>query len=199
MVSQLKRTYTPEEYLALELEAETRSEYRNGDIVLMTGGTPEHNEISANLLTYLKVALKGKPYHVFMTDQRLWIPSKNLYTYPDVMVIEKPLERQSGRTDTVLNPCFIAEVLSKSTQNYDHGDKFLTYRTIPSFSEYLLIDQYNIRIEHFVKMAEQEWRMTEYTDPSVVLSLSSIAFQVNVGDLYENVDFESIFSDGDHG
>jgi Uma2 family endonuclease len=87
MVSQLKRTYTSEEYLALEVEAETRSEDRNGEIVLMTGGTPEHNDISASLVAYLKVALRGKPYHVFVTAQRLWIPSKNLYTYPDVMAI----------------------------------------------------------------------------------------------------------------
>jgi Uma2 family endonuclease len=71
MVSQLKRMYTPEKYLELELESETRSEYRNGEIVPMTGGTPEHNEISANLLAHLKFALRGKPYHVFVTDQRL--------------------------------------------------------------------------------------------------------------------------------
>jgi Uma2 family endonuclease len=108
------------------------------------------------------------------------------------MVIEKPLERQTGRTDTVLNPCLIAEVLSKSTQNYDHGDKFLAYRTIPSFSEYLLIDQYNIRVEHFVKMAEQEWQLTEHTNLSSVLALNAIAVQMKVGDLYENVDFKSV-------
>jgi Uma2 family endonuclease len=75
--------------------------------------------------------------------------------------------------------------LSKSTQNCNHGEKFLAYRTIPSFSEYLLIDQYNIRVEHFVKMAEQERRMTEYTNPLVILSLNLVAFQVKVGDLYE--------------
>jgi len=72
---------------------------------------------------------------------------------PDITVVPKPMELQTGRTDTVVNPCFIAEVLPKSTQNYDRGEKFVAYRSIPSFQEYLLIDQYRIHVEHHVKTA----------------------------------------------
>ncbi|WP_282560928.1 Uma2 family endonuclease [Trichothermofontia sichuanensis] len=95
-----------------------------------------HNDIASNLLVALKLALKGQPYRIFITDQRLWIPVANLYTYPDVIVVAKPLMLQTGRTDTVTNPVFIAEVLSKATQDYDRGEKFLAYRTLPSFQEY---------------------------------------------------------------
>ena len=141
MITQLeKKHYTVEEYFDLELPSETRSEYRNGEIILMTGGTPNHNDVAGNLYVFLKLALKGKNYRTFYTDQRLWVPDRTLYTYPDVMVVEKPLQLQAGRTDTVINPCFIAEVLSKSTRNYDRGEKFVAYRTIESFKEYLLID-----------------------------------------------------------
>jgi Uma2 family endonuclease len=99
-----QRIYSPEEYLELELASETRSEYRNGAIIPMTGGTPDHNELAINLASLLKAALRGKTYRIFATDQRLWIPDRNLYTYPDVMVIEKPLQLQTGRTDTVTTP-----------------------------------------------------------------------------------------------
>ena len=99
----------------------------------MTGGTPDHNDIAGNLYILLKLALKGKAYRTFYVDQRLWIPAVNLYTYPDVMVLQKPIELQTERKDTVINPCFIVEVLSKSTQNYDRSEKFAAYRTIPSF------------------------------------------------------------------
>ncbi|MGI0490749.1 Uma2 family endonuclease [Alkalinema pantanalense CENA528] len=126
------KIYTPDEYLALELASETRSEYRNGAIIPITGGTPDHNEIAINLASLLKSALRGKPYRIFGADQRLWIPDRNLYTYPDVMVVEKPLQLQTGRNDTVINPCFLAEVLAKSTQDYDHGEKFSAYRSIAS-------------------------------------------------------------------
>jgi Uma2 family endonuclease len=187
-----ERIYTAEEYLELEIVSETRSEYRNGEIIEMTGGTPNHNELSGNLMVTLKTALKGKPYRVFIADQRLWIPAVNLHTYPDIMVVPKPIELQTGRKDTVTNPCFIAEVLSKSTQNYDRSEKFVAYRTIPSFGEYLLISQYSVRVEHHVKTAPDRWLLSEYSDPNTILTLSSFDLQLSIADLYENIDFEDI-------
>lgn len=201
MIAQIeKRIYTAEEYLELELAAETRSEYRNGDIIPMTGGTPTHNRISGNLYIALSLDLKRKPYEVFHVDQRLWIPELSLYTYPDVMVVPKPLELQTGRRDTVVNACFIAEVLSKSTQNYDspaetlceRSEKFAAYRTIPTFQEYLLIDQHRVHVEHHVKTAVNQWLFSEYDDPSVVLSFKAFEVQIQIADLYENIDFASI-------
>ena len=190
MITQIeKRIYTAEEYLELELVAETRSEYRNGDIISMTGGTPNHNDISGNLYILLKSALKGKDYRIFYADQRLRIPAVNLYTYPDVVVVPKPLELQTGRRDTVVNPCFIAEVLSKSTQNYDRSEKFAAYRTIPTFQEYLLIDQHRVHVEHHVKTAVNQWLFSEYDDPNVVLSFSAFECQIQIAELYEAIDF----------
>jgi len=191
-----KKDYTIEEYFELELASETRSEYRNGAIIPMTGGTPDHNDIAGNLYILLKLALKGRNYRTFYADQRLWIPdavapegNRSLYTYPDVMVVEKPLQLQTGRTDTVINPCFIAEVLSKSTRNYDRGEKFVAYRSIDSFREYLLIDQYSIHVEHYVRTAANQWLLAEYNDPTVVLNFSVFEFQISIADLYENIDF----------
>lgn len=192
MIAQTEnKTYTTQEYLELEIASETRNEYRNGEIIPMTGGTPNHNDISSNLVVALKLALKGKPYRTFITDQRLWIPEVSLYTYPDVMVLPKPIALQIGRTDTVVNPCFIAEVLSKSTRNYDSGEKFAAYRTIPTFVEYLLIDQYRIHVEHFVKTDTNQWLLSEYDDPNITLSLGAFEFQIKIADIYENIDFTS--------
>ena len=190
MVTQLaKKTYTVDEYLELEIASDIRNEYRNGEIIPMTGGTPNHNEIAVNLLAFIKPALRGKPYRLFSADQRLWIPAVKMHTYPDVMVAPKPLEMQTGRKDTITNPCFIAEVLSKSTQNYDRSEKFAAYRTIDTFQEYLLIDQYRIHVEHHVKAAINQWLLSEYDDPSVTISLQFADLQIQIADLYDNIDF----------
>ncbi len=186
-----QRTYTHEEYLDFEVASEERHEYINGEIRLVTGGTPDYNDIASNLLVALKLQLKGKPYRVFITDQRLWIPNCNIHTYPDVMVVEKPLQLQAGRTDTVMNPCFIAEVLSKSTQDYDHGEKFSAYRSIEGFREYLLIDQYSFQIEHYVKTAANQWLLSEYDDPNTTLSLSAFEAQIEIIALYENIEINA--------
>jgi Uma2 family endonuclease len=136
------RHYTPEEYLEMEIVAEERHEYRNGEIIPIAGGLPNHNRIAGNIYAQINFTLRGQPYQAFVTDQRLWILQDRLYTYPDVMVTALPLELQEGRKDTVINPILIVEVLSKSTADYDRADKFAAYRTIPSFQEYLLVDQY---------------------------------------------------------
>ncbi|MBE9079149.1 Uma2 family endonuclease [Romeria aff. gracilis LEGE 07310] len=179
--------YTAEEYLALEVESDLRSEYRNGAIVPMTGGTPEHNRITSALNALLWFGLRGKPYSIFITDQRLWIPAVDRYTYPDVMAIANPVELKPGRKDTVTNPVLIAEVLSDSTRAYDRGDKFEAYRTIPTFQEYLLIDPYRLHIEQFVKQSNNQWLFTEYSGLDDRISLSSLPAEISLRDLYEGV------------
>lgn len=160
--TETKRNYTPDEYLEAEVQSDERHAYIDGEIILMTGGLPNHNTITGNIHTELNVALKHEPFDIFMIDQRLWIPKKRIYTYPDVMVVAEPLQLQSGQRDTVVNPCFIAEVLSKSTRAYDKDEKFTAYRTIPEFQEYLLIDQYSIHVEHYVKSEERRWILVDY-------------------------------------
>lgn len=183
------KTYTAEEYLALEVESDIRSEYRDGEIVPMTGGTPKHNKLSSALNALLWFALRGKPYTVFVTDQRLWIPNKNLYTYPDVMVTPEPVELMSGRKDTVINPILLAEVLSDSTKHYDRGDKFEAYRTIATFQEYLLIDQNRPHLEQYVKQAENQWLFTEYNGMEQTITLRSLDVEIALADLYEAIAF----------
>lgn len=191
MITQAEgKIYTVKEYLELELASESRSEYRNGEIIPMTGGTPEHNEIASILNAALRISLKGQSYSIFVSDQRLWIPDRNLYTYPDVMVVPRPLERQQGRTDTVTNPVVIAEVLSKSTKSYDRDEKFSAYRTISTFQEYLLIDQYTPHVEQYSKTESYKWIFTEYNDTEGHVSLSSISFEIRLADLYESVEFK---------
>lgn len=186
-----QKTYTIAEYLELEVNSDTRHEYINGEMIPMTGGTPEHNEIASILNAALRVSLKGQPYSIFVADQRLWIPERSLYTYPDVMVAPRPLERQAGRNDTITSPVMIAEVLSKATKNYDRDEKFSAYRTIPTFQEYLLIDQYTIHVEQYFKTDPQRWIFTEYNDPESTITLSSIPFEMHLADLYETIEFDS--------
>jgi Uma2 family endonuclease len=184
-----QKIYSAEEYLALELNSERRSEYRHGEIVPMTGGTPPHNAITGALYALLWISLRGKPYRVFVTDQRLWIPECDLYTYPDVMVTANPLQLQPGCKDTIVNPILIAEVLSDSTKAYDRDEKFAAYRAIETFQEYLLIDQTQLHVEQYVKQGANQWLFTEYKGKDGQFLLASVGVEINLIDLYENVEF----------
>ena len=185
-----KKIYTPEEYLQLEEKSAEKHEYRQGDIVLMTGGTTNHNRLVLEFCTYLNFALREQNAEVFAGDVRLWIPDYREYTYPDIMVVKEQPIYQTPGTTTITNPTIIVEVLSKSTQARDRGDKFRFYRSIPEFKEYILIDQYSLLVEHFVKTSEHQWILTEYETKETKLSLDSVEFEISLEELYKRVNFD---------
>ncbi|MCA2682855.1 MULTISPECIES: Uma2 family endonuclease [unclassified Microcystis] len=187
-----KITYSFAEYLQLEETAAYKNEYQDGEIVPMTGGTTDHNKIALNFAAYLKFALKGQKYNIFIGDLKLWIAQYRQATYPDVMLIEgEPIYYETGKT-TVTNPRLIVEVLSKSTQNYDQGDKFLYYRSLPEFQEYILISQSRPYVMQYNKTEENKWLLTEYEGENASLSLTSINFALSFQEIYEGVTFNII-------
>ncbi len=193
MVTQLKpkpKYYSLAEYLEIEEQADHKNEYRDGEIIPMTGGTTNHNKMALNLAAHLKFALKAQAYDVYIGDVRLWIVRYHQATYPDVMVIAgKPIYEGKGTT-TVTNPSLIGEVLSNSTQNYDQGDKFRFYRSIPQMQEYILLAQDRFYIMQYTKTEEGNWLLKEYEEENAVLKLVSVPFEIEIKDLYQGVIFE---------
>lgn len=188
---QQQHYYTQEEYLALEEKAEYRSEYHDGEIIAMTGGTINHNRIVRNFSIASGVALqKQQAYELFMGDIKVWIPNTKRFLYPDVMVIAGQPEYYENRKDAILNPLVIIEVLSKSTQDYDRSTQFNYYRTLPSFQEYILISQYEHHVEQYTKLSEYEWRIFYKKSPDAMLELVSFPFTMSLADIYHKVDFE---------
>lgn len=193
MTSSVKQNYyTSEEYLNQEETSLVKHEYINGEIIKMTGGTPNHNEICLNLATTLKSKLRGQNAKVYMTDLRLWIPSYQVYTYPDIMVIKGQPILVENRQDTITNPSLIIEVLSKSTKNYDQGDKFDYYCSLTTFQEYILVDQYQYHVKHYTKQADQQWLITTYNSQNEAFQLISFDCQIHLSEIYDDITFDVI-------
>src|SRR5262249_49218608 len=154
MSTQPKHHYTVGEYFSVEQESDLRHEYFNGDIYAMVGGSLNHAQIKDNLSRSLGNQLEGRGCRVVTSDLRVKTPS-GLYTYPDLLALcaEPEIEVIQG-TDTLLNPSLIVEVLSKSTQTFDREGKFEHYKTIASFTEYALIDQYKPHVTAYVKQTD---------------------------------------------
>jgi Uma2 family endonuclease len=185
-----RRNYTPEEYLALEEEAIDKSEYHDGEIRPMTGGTTNHNKLALNFCRKFPLTINDQDYEIFINDVRLWISQTRRYFYPDIMVIQGEPAYQGDNKTVVTNPILVIEVLSNSTKNYDLGGKFLYYRSIPEFREYILIDQYSYHIEQFAKNPNDKWELTEYDSKESILVLESVEFQISLKDIYARINFE---------
>jgi Uma2 family endonuclease len=105
------------------------------------------------------------------------------------MIIQGEPIYATENTTTVMNPLLIAEVSSKSTSNYDQSDKFMYYRSIPEFKEYILINQYQYHVMQYVKTNDGKWIFTELESESDILTLQTIDFQIALSEIYEQVNF----------
>jgi Uma2 family endonuclease len=186
MSVQLQPRLTPREYLDLEEQAEYKSEYYQGEIFAMSGGSPNHALIAANLIATLQSQLKGTGCRVFTGDLRVHIPASELYTYPDVTVVCGKLELTGDRQDNLANPILIVEVLSPSTESYDRGQKFSLYRSIPSLREYVLVSQDRISIEIFHKNDAGIWELHLPEEGNVILA--SVGCRIQLDDVYADVE-----------
>ncbi|MDT5122987.1 MAG: hypothetical protein QOC96_2469 [Acidobacteriota bacterium] len=190
MSSQVKVYYTPEEYLALERQAEYKSEYFNGEIFAMTGASRKHNLVAGNVFASLHNQLKKRPCEIYPSDMRVKVSPTGLYTYPDVIVVCGEPLFDDKQKDTLLNPTVLVEVLSKSTASYDRGEKFEHYRKLDSLAEYLVIAQNKYHAEHYSRQPDNRWLLSETDDRQQTIHLSSIECDLALADIYDKVEVD---------
>jgi Uma2 family endonuclease len=183
-----KKIYTFDEYLKWQETVDQRYEYHHGEIIEMTGGTTNHNRLALNFAIILNSATDDLQYNTFIADVKLWIASHQIATSPDVMlIVGEPIYYGNHQT-TVTNPILIAEVLSKSTRNYDQTDKFFYYRSLPTLTEYILIDQYHVT--QFNKTDHGKWLLSDWIGENALLKLATINIEIKISDLYRKVKFD---------
>jgi Uma2 family endonuclease len=181
---------TEAEYLEIERRAEYKSEFLDGEMFAMSGGSSSHSLIKCNLIGEMRARLKGCPCMVYDSDMRVKVQAAGLFTYPDVSVACGKVQFEDERKDTFLNPTVIIEVPSESSEAYDRGKKFGLYRQLPSLREYLLVSQHKPHIEQYIRQDSGEWLLRDVVGLESKLSFPSIGITVDVAEIYYNVQFE---------
>lgn len=184
-----KKKYTPEEYLALEEQAEYRSEYDNGEITAMSGGSFKHAQITANLGRNIGNKISGD-CSTLTTDMRVQVENYRKFYYPDVLVICGKPAFYEKRNDTVVNPVLIVEVLSDSTESKDRGEKMLAYRTLNSLREYVLVSQDRPIVEQYTKTADGNWIHKATIGLKSGVRFESVEIELTLEEIYHRVEFE---------
>jgi Uma2 family endonuclease len=178
--------YTPQDYVAMEEQSDTKYEFYGGELFAMAGGTIEHSLIAGNLIGELRAALGPRGCFVFTSDLRLKVESTGLITHPDVTVLCGPPQREGT---FLLNPTMLVEVLSKSTEAYDRGVKFDHYRTIDSLSTYLLVSEESPRAEQFIRRTSSEWDYRVVHGPDASLDLAAFNISIPLKQIFLGVEF----------
>ncbi len=195
MVAHAKTPFvTLEEYFTREDAAETKSEYYDGEIVAMTGATPAHVRITSTLTRALGNQLEGQPCEAFDSDMRVYVEECNVSFYPDQTVVCDTPRFWDTPLATLLNPILIIEVLSASTERTDRGYKFDCYRTIPSLAAYVMISQWEPRIEVFTRQEDGSWRFDVASGLDASMPLPTINCVLQLAEVYARVVFSPIIA-----
>jgi Uma2 family endonuclease len=190
-VSVIPKIYlTPAEYLAFERQSDVRHEYFRGELFAMSGASRQHVRISVNVTAWLAGQLKGQRCELFNGDMRVKVSPTGLYTYPDASVVCGRPRFEDKDLDVLLNPTVIVEILSKSTEAYDWGERFAQYRTLDTLTDYLLIAQDKPLIERFTRQVAGGWLLTESTSLNVVMPIESIQCQLPLAEVYDRVEID---------
>ncbi len=179
---------TEEQYLAIEETAEVKSEFYDGEMFAMSGGTAPHARLQADMLFELMSRLRGGPYEVLSADMGIRVNKTRLHTYADGLVAcDAP--RFANKKRTLLNPKVLIEVLSPSTEKYDRGRKFQHYRQIESLSDYILVSQEEMRIEHYTRLDDNTWQLRDHSHSGAELKIDSIGVSIPLAAIYRRVEF----------
>ena len=180
---------TADEYQRMERLAEVRSEYVNGRVYAMAGGTMNHQRISGNIYRKLGNQLERRPCEVFNCEVKVRIDKANAFRYPDLSGLCGPILHHDEEQDAYCNPALIVEVISPSTAAFDRGEKFVLYRLLDSLLEYLLVRQDHMEVELFSRESTQQWTSVIYNEASDVIALKSLNCTLTLEEIYEKVIF----------
>jgi Uma2 family endonuclease len=178
-----------QEYLQIERAAQFKSEYFDGEMFAMSGGTRWHSLIISNLNREMGLLLKNGKSLVFDSNLRVKVDATGLLTYPDVIVSCEEQRFLDSEIDTLLNPTLIVEVLSDSTEAYDRGKKFENYRQIPSLHEYVLVSQTEPRLEQFIRQSSGEWLLRDTAGLENRFESPTLGIAIPLAEIFANVRF----------
>lgn len=183
------RKLSQAEYLEIERSADFKSEFFEGEMFAMAGGSARHSRIATNLAREFGNKLKGGACLPYNSDLRIKVEATGLWTYPDLSVICGPIQFVEGTDDNATNPTVLVEVLSPSTEAYDRGKKFEHYRRIASLQDYLLVSQREPRIEQFSRQADGRWLLHEAAGIQASLEVPSLRITLSLAEVFADVAF----------
>ena len=187
MATQIIPRLTEEEYLALDRTNAFRSEYIDGEMLAMSGGSDKHSLIAGRLATECNNKLAGRKCFVFNSDMRVRIGSSGAYVYPDLSIVCGERQIEGKGRDILLNPAVIVEVLSPSTEYLDRGRKFDLYREIPSLNDYLLVRSDCPNVSLYSRQHDNSWLFREATGVGDFLAVPSLSITLELSQIYIDV------------
>jgi Uma2 family endonuclease len=171
-----------EEYMEFEDTTEERHEFHNGDIIIMPGASPFHENLIVRLFLALGKSLVEPDYTMYSSGLKVAVPTYNRVLYPDISIVRGEPEFIQNKGYQLTNPTVIIEILSPSTAAYDLSDKFEYYRSIPSLEEIVFFEQKTPSARLFRLNAQGRWEIVEIENG--IIELASVQAKIGLVEIY---------------
>ncbi len=177
---------TAAEFLAWDATQTLKHEFVGGEVFAMAGGEDRNNTAALNLVVALRQHLRGSPCRVYASDVKLRVDTADSFFYPDLMVTCSAADAADRLVKR--EPILLVEVLSPSTAAYDRGDKFASYRQLPSLAEYLLVDVDSRRCDLFRKRSDDGLWVLHPSAPGQGVQLASVDLAISAEALWAELE-----------
>jgi len=190
-VSQTEKKTTPEEYLKMERQSATKSEFFDGKILANAASNRSNNLIATNATIAIGSRLQGQKCEIYVNDMRVKLSAKHI-CYPDVVIVNGVPSFTDNAFDTLVNPTVAIDILSKGTSFQDKTEKLESYLALTSIREYLIVKEDEMRVEHYAKQNAKQWIYRIYDTREDVISVDSVNCKVSLAEIYAQIKFAQV-------
>ena len=163
-----------------------KSEYLDGKIVSRPAANRWHNLIATNFTIALGGRIQRSNCEVYSNDMQVRI-SNNSICFPDVVVVSGEPEFADERAEVLLNPTVLVEIFSSASKTMDRTEKLEGFLAIPKIKECLLVNENEMRVEHYARQNPKQCIYRIYNEREDVITLESINCKISLVEVYTQV------------
>ena len=163
-----------------------KSEFIDGKIVSRQAANRWHNLIATNFTIAIGGRVQRKSCELYSNDMQVRI-GKNSICFPDVVVVSGEPEFADRNTEVLLNPTVLIEIFSSFSKTVDRTEKLEGFLAIPKIKECLLVNETEMRVEHYARQNAKQWIYRIYNEREDVITLESIGCKLSLSEVYARV------------
>ncbi|CAN5375259.1 hypothetical protein BH10ACI2_BH10ACI2_01050 [soil metagenome] len=163
-----------------------KTEFIDGIIVEKPAANRWHNLIATNFAVAIGSRIHRGTCELYANDMQVRV-GKNSICFPDVLVVNGEPVFADDNAELLINPTIVIEIFSGLSKSTDRAQKLEGFLSIPKIKECLLVNENEMRIEHYARQNAKQWIYRIYNERDDVITLESINCKLSLVEVYAQV------------
>ncbi len=147
-----------------------------------------HNIIRTNFIVAIGSRIQRSTFEVYAGDMQVHV-APNSVLFPDVAVVGGEPSFSDPQSSTLTNPTAVIEIFSTASASQDRTARLEGFLAIPSIKECVLVNENEMRVEHYARQQVKQWVYRIYNERDDVIMLDSLSVRISLSEVYGQVKF----------